>query len=109
MKACRHSVLGIMKLCAGIFLSLLVVGFVASAAQAHDEMKMENIVGAIQPAAIVGDVVEGTPAWTVTYVGDDSDDKDGEDQEEEDAEGPVVIDDPILGDPTDPCYGCWDY
>lgn len=55
------------EICASIFLSIFVIGFVTNTAQAGDKVTWKRIVGIIQPGSFVGGVVEGarTP-WTVT-------------------------------------------
>jgi hypothetical protein len=131
MKIYKLPVLYITVLCASILLSILVVGSVATAAQAGDKVKQERIVGTIQPGGIVGDVVEGTSSsMTVSNSivakakekGDkakEKGDKAKEKGKEKKKKDPVVIPDP--GDPPDPwippgCdpndpfgHGCWDY
>jgi hypothetical protein len=111
--------LSTMVLCASLFLSILIVGFVATTAQARDKVEQETTV-ATTLGGIMGSVIEGTPATLVAK-------KDANKHKEKAKKaekpkvpppGPVVPPPGPVGpppDPFDPCgpgqpgYGCWDY
>jgi hypothetical protein len=121
MKARRSYLLGILVFCASVFLSVFLVGFIASYTQASDEVKQERIASISQPGGIVGGVGEGTPT-SVTVKKDSADKGDKgkekpkkeEKKKKEPKEPKPPSSDPwpgwpCLPEPNPYGYGCWDY